>query len=85
MVKALIYHPGDRWFESGRSHFGEKLDYFMRFEVYSAVRVRLQLGGKLKKFKRGDSLIKHLTNSNIKHFFRVEIPTEIERTLNISA
>ena len=35
MVKAVVYHAGDRWFESGRSHFAEKRDYFMRFEVYS--------------------------------------------------
>ena len=42
MVNALIYHPGDRWFESGPPVFAKDADFFMIFEVYPAVRVGLQ-------------------------------------------
>ena len=41
-LECLGLYQGDRWFESRRRLFAEKPDYFMIFEVYPAVRVRLQ-------------------------------------------
>ena len=37
MVNALIYHPGDRWFESGPPVFAKNADFFMVLEDYLAL------------------------------------------------
>ena len=41
-------HPGDRWFDSWRGLFAEKLDYFMIFEVYLRSMIERKAGTLLK-------------------------------------
>ena len=48
MVKALITHAGDRWFDPGVSSFAGKIDYFMIFEVHLLPDLRKQAAGKPK-------------------------------------
>ena len=76
--RALACHAGDRWFESGRSYFAEKCDYFMIFEVY------LPPGP-------GGSLAGNLRNSNaailwqcqrIDHVFRASLLQEKQPLFN---
>ena len=41
-------HPGDRWFDSRRGLFAEKLDYFMIFGVYLRSMIERKAGMLLK-------------------------------------
>ena len=71
MVKALTTHAGDRWFESGRSHFAEKSDYFMIFEVHLQSESDCSLAGKPRNSNPAVLCIvpTRLLSSLIKHYF----------------